>query len=773
MRASRNQAEAVIVIAILDAISNSVSATSVSVQPAAGLVGQAGASQRAPGGFASTLAAAQGLGSTSPSAVAEVQASGGLAGVTARPATNLNVRTPAAENSPLRKLMGSFPATLNMTAVVNLVVPLIVPATARPLQAPPLQASLAQPSLGQTSLPPAPTMVAQAQVPDLAVGTVQPELQSTAYNTAAPPVSDNHSMKSTAGILDWATAASMPIPLTDGSTSADPIANISGQTNSQETTTVNSAPSSLSTAKTTASSTYVSVTELGSQSKGPQNSLWLAGPLLAVSAPPTVHSTATNPPMPIDLSTEGNASAASGLGPVSDGPVLGKDQAVDPTAFASTLLANARTGVDPGGVLPGSADIQSGQAGAANVIATDNANPIPSDLGAQTGTENPLFAAMSGQLAGGAIPSPLVPLAPGTALRFAVPSVAEAVTTPNIRRASLGEGAPAPTLASVLPTAPDSVKALPVASQTPFSVFFSGQGPSTESAASVLPRMILPATSSAVRDGHTSLTQAPGTIPPTNGFESGGTHTAVAQNSLAQNVVAQNAKDTSAGAGSGAGPVGQPFRRDGDLSAAAQPAVAQTAAASVAPPPASAGVIVPLAWPAALVGDSLPKTDTLAGSAPGGAANVVALPAENSAVALPGPVQMAQMVNRVEQSEMRIGMTTAAFGSVEVRTVVHANDVGLVIGSEKGDLRALLSSELPAIANTLQEQNLRLHSVNFMQGFAFSNHASGGGDPQQRSFVPMRPASSAGLSEATGSDPTEVLPAGEFSGEGSGLSILA
>ncbi len=85
---------------------------------------------------------------------------------------------------------------------------------------------------------------------------------------------------------------------------------------------------------------------------------------------------------------------------------------------------------------------------------------------------------------------------------------------------------------------------------------------------------------------------------------------------------------------------------------------------------------------------------------------------------------MAQMVNKAAQSEMRIGLNTSAFGSVEVRTVVHANEVGVQIGSEKGDLRSLLSNELPGIASTLQQQNLRLNQVNFHQGFAFSNNMS-------------------------------------------------
>jgi flagellar hook-length control protein FliK len=214
----------------------------------------------------------------------------------------------------------------------------------------------------------------------------------------------------------------------------------------------------------------------------------------------------------------------------------------------------------------------------------------------------------------------------------------------------------------------------------------------------------------------------------------------------------------------------QDSRRDADGNAASAPlAVAQTGAAPVAAPapPSPAAVAVPLN-PAAQASESLQKPESP--RAPTGPAGAVPA-AEALPTPVAGPVQVAQMINRIGQSEMRIGMNTSAFGSVEVRTVVHANDVGLVIGSEKGDLRTLLSSDMPAITNTLQQQNLRLNSVNFMQGFAFSNNASGGGDSRQQSFVPMRTPSGGGLAEATVDDSLEVSAAGEFAG--GGLSILA
>jgi hypothetical protein len=143
---------------------------------------------------------------------------------------------------------------------------------------------------------------------------------------------------------------------------------------------------------------------------------------------------------------------------------------------------------------------------------------------------------------------------------------------------------------------------------------------------------------------------------------------------------------------------------------------------------------------------------------------------ESPASPATGPVQMAQIMSRAAQSEMRIGLNTSAFGNVEVRTVVHANEVGVLIGSEKGDLRSLLSNELPSIANTLQQQNLRLNQVSFhQQGFAFSSQTSSGNHSQQRSFA-SRPvaitALPAAISNAESDDPAS--PA-----RSRGLSILA
>lgn len=281
--------------------------------------------------------------------------------------------------------------------------------------------------------------------------------------------------------------------------------------------------------------------------------------------------------------------------------------------------------------------------------------------------------------------------------------------------------------------------------------------------------MILPgAAGAAIRDGHGSIngTGALNASPQTQNAQTSGTQPG--NHSAAPQVV----KDGLAGSDNGPVLTGQPLHSNTDANAASP----SPAGANVIPvPPAgnAPAAALPAVATAAVVAESQASRNTVPASAPAAPSNPAPTAPQVPVVAAPGPVQMAQMVSRAEQSEMRIGMNTSAFGSVEVRTTVHANDVGLVIGSEKGDLRTILSSDMPAIANTLQEQNLRLHSVNFMQGFAFSNNSSGGGNSQQQSFVPPRTPSAGEGSEPAAEDAQDSLPTAKWGSAGSGLSILA
>lgn len=153
------------------------------------------------------------------------------------------------------------------------------------------------------------------------------------------------------------------------------------------------------------------------------------------------------------------------------------------------------------------------------------------------------------------------------------------------------------------------------------------------------------------------------------------------------------------------------------------------------------------------------------------------LPATEDALPTAGAstLQWAQMANKAGQAEMRIGLKTAEFGSVEVRTTVHANEVGLQIGSEKGDLRSLLTPELPGIAGTLQRQDLRVTQVSFhQQGFAFADNSSSfsGGNSQPRSFDWRPQPTVASSEESSSTEPARVSEAA-VSQRHMGLSILA
>ena len=99
-----------------------------------------------------------------------------------------------------------------------------------------------------------------------------------------------------------------------------------------------------------------------------------------------------------------------------------------------------------------------------------------------------------------------------------------------------------------------------------------------------------------------------------------------------------------------------------------------------------------------------------------------------------GLVEAARLVAGVAQSEMHIGLRTQAFGSVEVHTVVRDSQVGVSVGSERGDLRTFLSTEVSGLQTTFRQQDLRFDSIRFLETSAGTTAGfSGGADSQPRS----------------------------------------
>ena len=102
-------------------------------------------------------------------------------------------------------------------------------------------------------------------------------------------------------------------------------------------------------------------------------------------------------------------------------------------------------------------------------------------------------------------------------------------------------------------------------------------------------------------------------------------------------------------------------------------------------------------------------------------------------VPVASPVQVARMVENTVQSEMHIGLRTQDFGSVEVHTVVRDMQVGLAVGSEKGDLRGFLASEMPGLQASLRQQDLRFDHIRFLEPGGPNTGFSGGDHSQSRS----------------------------------------
>jgi hypothetical protein len=106
---------------------------------------------------------------------------------------------------------------------------------------------------------------------------------------------------------------------------------------------------------------------------------------------------------------------------------------------------------------------------------------------------------------------------------------------------------------------------------------------------------------------------------------------------------------------------------------------------------------------------------------------------------LPAPgvsgLQAARMVDGLAQSEMHIGLNTSSFGSVQVHTVIHDSQVGMAVGSEKGDLRNFLTAEVSGLQSSFRQQDLQLDSIRFVGAAMSANPGfSGGAGSQSGTF---------------------------------------
>lgn len=78
-------------------------------------------------------------------------------------------------------------------------------------------------------------------------------------------------------------------------------------------------------------------------------------------------------------------------------------------------------------------------------------------------------------------------------------------------------------------------------------------------------------------------------------------------------------------------------------------------------------------------------------------------------------------------------MRTETFGSIQVHTVIRDSQVGLTIGSERGDLKTYLAAEVSGLEASLRQHDLQFRDVRFV-----SNSFSPGGNPYGGSGSPSQ-----------------------------------
>ncbi len=69
------------------------------------------------------------------------------------------------------------------------------------------------------------------------------------------------------------------------------------------------------------------------------------------------------------------------------------------------------------------------------------------------------------------------------------------------------------------------------------------------------------------------------------------------------------------------------------------------------------------------------------------------------------------MLERMGQTEMRVGVNTAGFGSVELHASVNQDRVGAVVATNHLELRAAMMAEMPSLERAMEQHHLRLDSM--------------------------------------------------------------
>ena len=109
-------------------------------------------------------------------------------------------------------------------------------------------------------------------------------------------------------------------------------------------------------------------------------------------------------------------------------------------------------------------------------------------------------------------------------------------------------------------------------------------------------------------------------------------------------------------------------------------------------------------------------------------------PAE-SVPAAPAVIQSARVLERMGQSEIRLGLNSKSFGNIELHTHVDQDRVGASIATSHTDLRAAMMAEMPSLERAMAQHQLKLDNLNLDSRTGSQNRDGGAasGDQSPRS----------------------------------------
>ena len=151
----------------------------------------------------------------------------------------------------------------------------------------------------------------------------------------------------------------------------------------------------------------------------------------------------------------------------------------------------------------------------------------------------------------------------------------------------------------------------------------------------------------------------------------------------------------------------------------------------------------------------------------------VATRQEQTAGLPPLAIQSARVLEHMGQTEMRVGVNTASFGTVELHATVNQDQIGASITTTHLELHAAMMAEMPSLQRAMEQHHLRLDSfdLNAHPGSQHSGSSASGNHSQSQ------PGAQSGPRFSASGDSVESLDSasspGRIAPNSSGLNVHA